>query len=225
MSQSYWPEAPQAPLPIEDYAMIGDCRTAALVGLNGSIDWLCWPRFDSGACFAGLLGTSDNGSWRLAPAEPPIRVTRAYRDGTMVLETLFETAAGSVAMIDFMPMDMEDSAVVRIVEGRGGEVAMKTVLTLRFDYGISVPWVERLPDGDGISAVVGPERVLLRSPVRLFGADMATAATFTVAAGQRLAFVLSPPYVASAPGQSDRCRGRPHAHRGKLAGLVGPVPP
>jgi hypothetical protein len=104
------------PLAIEDYALIGDCMTAALVGRNGSIDWLCWPRFDSSACFAALLGTSENGRWRICPADPAPRVSRAYRDGTMVLETVFETADGSVALIDFMPIGGANSSVVRLVE-------------------------------------------------------------------------------------------------------------
>ena len=185
-----WPETPRTPLPIEDYALIGDCRTAALVSRNGAIDWLCWPRFDSAACFAAILGTSDNGSWRLAPAEPVTQVRRAYRAGTMVLETLFETTAGTIALIDFMPMGTQDSAIVRIVEGRSGKVAMRMDLTLRFDYGKSIPWVERLAEDDGISAVVGPDRIVLRTPVDLVGEDMSTTAAFTVAAGERIRFVM-----------------------------------
>src|SRR3954454_19876986 len=105
--------------------MIGDCHSAALVSREGSIDWLCWPRFDSGACFAALVGTHDNGSWRIAPAEPPVRITRQYRPGTMILETVFETADGSVALIDFMTAATGSSSVVRIVEGRSGTVAMR----------------------------------------------------------------------------------------------------
>jgi len=141
---------PDLPLAIEDYALIGDCTTAALVGRNGSIDWLCWPRFDSSACFAALLGTSENGRWRICPADPAPRVSRAYRDGTMVLETVFETADGSVALIDFMPIGGANSSVVRLVEGRRGKVAMRLHLTLRFDYGATIPWVTQLEDNFGV---------------------------------------------------------------------------
>src|SRR4249919_161758 len=129
------------PLAIEDYALIGDCTTAALVGRNGSVDWLCWPRFDSNACFAALLGTSEHGRWQICPADPQPRVSRAYRDGTMVLETTFDTADGRVALIDFMPVDQADSSIIRLVEGRRGKVTMRLHLTLRFDYGTTVPWV------------------------------------------------------------------------------------
>ncbi len=200
-------------LPIEDYALIGDTTTAALVGCNGSIDWLCWPRFDSPACFASLLGTSENGFWMIAPqalgAKAPgkpravkgaaaggspepaeVSVRRAYRDGSMVLETVFTTPTGSVAVIDFMPVGGAGSAIVRLVEGRSGEVAMRMRLCLRFDYGVSVPWVERLPEGAGITAIVGPEMVVLRTPVQLAGESMTTVASFRVAAGQSVPFVL-----------------------------------
>jgi GH15 family glucan-1,4-alpha-glucosidase len=179
------------PLAIEDYALIGDCTTAALVGRNGSIDWLCWPRFDSQACFAALLGTSDHGRWRLCPADPAPRVTRAYRDGTMVLETVFTTKDGQVAVIDFMPINRANSSLVRLVEGRAGKVEMGMHLKLRFDYGSSVPWVNRLEDNCGISAVVGPNRVTLRTPVELRGDNLATVAKFSVARGERVPFVMT----------------------------------
>ena len=179
------------PLAIEDYALIGDCTTAALVGRNGSIDWLCWPRFDSGACFAAVLGTSDHGRWRIAPADPAPRVSRKYRDGTMVLETVFETAEGCVALIDFMPMDRTNSSVIRIVEGRRGKVAMRLHMMLRFDYGRTVPWVTQLDDGTGLSAIAGPNRVVLRSPVELSGQDLATVGAFSVAKGERVPFVMT----------------------------------
>jgi GH15 family glucan-1,4-alpha-glucosidase len=132
-------ESPDLPLAIEDYALIGDRTTAALVGRNGSIDWLCWPRFDSSACFAALLGTSEQGRWRIYPVDPAVRVSRAYRDHTMVLETVFETADGCVALIDFMPIGQANSSVIRLVGGRRGNVAMRMHLTLRFDYGATVP--------------------------------------------------------------------------------------
>jgi GH15 family glucan-1,4-alpha-glucosidase len=179
------------PLAIEDYALIGDCTTAALVGRNGSIDWLCWPRFDSNACFAALLGTSDHGRWRISPADLTARVTRAYHNGTMVLETVFATGAGRVAVIDFMPLGQGSSSVVRVVEGRAGEVEMYMHLKLRFDYGSSVPWVTRLEDNSGISAIVGPNRVTLRTPVELRGDNLATVANFRVARGQRIPFVMT----------------------------------
>jgi GH15 family glucan-1,4-alpha-glucosidase len=193
------------PLPIEDYALIGDSLSAALVGRNGSIDWMCWPRFDSAACFAALLGDSRNGRWLIAPREPHPRVTRAYRDGTLILETLFETAEGSVALIDFMPAAglggglsgvPGESSVVRIVEGRSGQVEMQLELALRFDYGASVPWVTRLhdttlPEGhSGIVAIAGPDLAVLRGPVKLTGRHLTTFAEFTVRAGERLCFAL-----------------------------------
>jgi GH15 family glucan-1,4-alpha-glucosidase len=179
------------PLAIEDYALIGDCRTAALVGRNGSIDWLCWPRFDSGACFAALLGTSEHGRWQICPADPAPRVTRSYRDSTMVLETVFEARDGSVALIDFMPTGQTTSSVIRIVEGRSGNVAMQLEMKLRFDYGRSVPWVTRLEDNSGISAVAGPNKAVLRTPIDLRGENLATKAEFSVPAGQSVAFVMT----------------------------------
>src|SRR3984957_21104411 len=125
------PARPSEAAAIEDYALIGDCATAALISKGGSIDWLCWPRFDSPACFAALLGSPDNGRWRIAPAETPVKVTRRYRPGTLILETLFETASGSVALIDFMAV--EKDTVVRIVEGRGGSVEMHLDLAMGFE--------------------------------------------------------------------------------------------
>ena len=134
------------PLAIEDYALIGDCMTAALVGRNGSMDWLCWPRFDGNACFAALLGTSEHGRWQICPADPAPRISRAYRDGSVVLETVFDTADGRVAVIDFMPIGRANSSVIRLVQGQRGKVAMRLHLTLRFDYGTTVPWVTQLED-------------------------------------------------------------------------------
>jgi len=179
------------PLAIEDYALIGDCGSAALVGRNGSIDWLCWPRFDSGACFAALLGTSEHGRWQICPADPAPRIRRSYRKCTMVLETIFETKDGSVALIDFMPTGQTGSSVIRLVEGRSGKVAMQLDIRLRFDYGSSVPWVTRLEDNCGISAVAGPNKVALRTPVELRGENSATKAEFDVHAGQSVAFVMT----------------------------------
>src|SRR5580704_245710 len=148
-------------LRIEDYALIGDCRTAALVGRDGSIDWLCWPRFDSSACFAALLGTVENGRWLLAPQQPIIAVRRHYRPGTLVLETEFETETGRAVVIDFMP-PADGADLVRIVVGRSGRVVFQTELVVRFNYGATVPWVNRLDDGS-INAIAGPERLVLRT--------------------------------------------------------------
>jgi glucoamylase len=187
--------APSDSLPLEDYALIGDCVSAALVAKNGSIDWLCWPRFDSDACLAALLGNEKHGRWQLAPAEPLRGVTRAYRPETMILETLFETESGTVAVVDCMPVGVtvanHRSAIVRVVEGRRGTVAMRMHLTLRFDFGESVPWVTQLEDGSGILAVAGPNSVCLRTPVATRGEDMATVADFTVGEGETVPFVLS----------------------------------
>ncbi len=181
----------EQPLPIEDYALIGDCATTALVGRTGSIDWLCWPRFDSAACFAALLGVSWNGRWRIGPADRSATITRSYLDGSLVLETVFTCAAGSVALIDFMVPGAANSSVVRIVEGRSGAVPMELELAIRFDYGTSVPWVTRLEEGGGGRAIAGPEKVVFRSPVETEGRDMQTVAAFTVSAGERVPFVLS----------------------------------
>ena len=136
---------------IEDYALIGDCQTAALVGRDGSIDWLCWPRFDSPACFAALLGTREHGRWRIAPADPDARARRRYRDDTLILETEFECGDGTVTITDFMPVREWESDLVRIVTGKRGRVAMELDLVLRFDYGSAVPWVTRLADDGGMS--------------------------------------------------------------------------
>jgi carbohydrate kinase (thermoresistant glucokinase family) len=190
------------PLDIEDYALIGDCTTAALVGRNGSIDWLCWPRFDSNALFAALLGTSEHGRWRISPADPRPRASRAYHDDTLVLETVFDTADGSVALIDFMPMGQGGSSVIRLVKGRGGKVAMQMHLALRFDYGVTVPWVTQLEDGSGVRAIAGANQVVLRSPVPLQGKDFATVAEFDVAEGECVPFVLThgPSHLPTPPG-------------------------
>ena len=186
------PARNQVSLPIEDYAIIGDCVTAALVGRNGSIDWLCWPRFDSGACLAALVGDEDQGRFLIAPtATATATATRTYRDGNLVLETLFETPEGSVALIDFMVPGADHSCVVRIVEGRRGRVDMRLALSLRFDYGVAIPWVTQRPGGNGIVAIVGPEMVSLRTPVALIGQGMQTVAHFTVAEGDRVPFVLT----------------------------------
>src|SRR5271169_4568485 len=179
------------PLDIEDYALIGDCTTAALVGRNGSIDWLCWPRFDSNACFAALLGTAEHGRWQICPVDPVPRVSRAYHHDTLVLETVFDTADGCVALIDFMPIGRANSSVIRLVQGQRGKVAMRLHLALRFDYGTTVPWATQLEDKSGLSAIAGPSQVVLRSPVALRGKNFATVAEFDVAEGQCVPFVMT----------------------------------
>ncbi len=176
---------------IEDYALVGDCHSAALVGRDGSIDWLCWPRFDSPACFAALLGRSEHGRWKIAPAQKQFRVSRRYREDTLILETVFETASGAATLIDFMPMRDEHCNLVRIVSGTRGQVALDLEFILRFDYGASVPWVTRLENGGGIRAIAGPDMATLHSPVPLQGKGLSTVARFEIAAGERKAFVLA----------------------------------
>ena len=174
---------------IEDYALIGDCESAALVGRDGSIDWLCWPRFDSPACFAALLGDARHGRWKIGCQSKTTR--RRYRPDTLVLETEFETDTGVVTLIDFMPVSDERSDLVRMVVGARGRVAMEMELILRFDYGASVPWVTRFRDGKGIRAISGPDKAVLCAPVALENRDMKTRAQFEVAAGETFSFVLT----------------------------------
>ncbi len=164
-------------LRIEDYAIVGDCQTAALIGRDGSVDWLCWPRFDSAACFAALLGTPEHGRWLIAAADPNARVTRRYRDDTLILETEFETPDGAATLIDFMPMQEGAHHLVRIVTGRRGQLAMRSELVLRFDYGATVPWVTRAADG-ALEAVAGPDMTVLRTPIDLRGEDFKTLRRF-----------------------------------------------
>jgi len=178
---------------IEDYAMIGDMRTAALVGRDGSIDWFCAPRFDSDACFAALLGDRENGHWQIAPRGAS-EVRRHYQDGGLILETQFENRDGKVSIVDFMPVDGEETSIVRLVIGREGRMGMETDLVIRFDYGLSVPWVNRV-DQETWTAVAGPSMLVLRTPVRLRGQEMHTVGCFTVEQGQTVPFVLT--YAAS----------------------------
>jgi len=177
------------PLPIEDYALIGDCHTAALVGRDGSIDWLCFPRFDSGACFAALLGDPGHGRWLLAPAAEVQRTRRKYRDGTLVLETEFETDEGAVRIIDCMPLSDERWDVLRIVEGLHGRVAMRMELVVRFDYGSIIPWVRR-PDRT-LLLTAGPDTLELHTAVEVRGEDMKSVAEFHVSKGERIPFSLN----------------------------------
>jgi GH15 family glucan-1,4-alpha-glucosidase len=175
--------------PIENYALIGDGRTAALVGRDGSLDWLCWPRFDSAACFARLLGNDEHGHWSIAPAQPVAAVTRRYLDGTLVLETDFETDTGAVRLTDFMPVGTVASSVVRLVAGLRGRVTMRLEAALRFDYGALMPWIEPRPDG--FVARAGADLVALRAPVAIHTDQRRSHAEFCVSGGQRLFFVLS----------------------------------
>ncbi|WP_316762250.1 glycoside hydrolase family 15 protein [Streptomyces herbicida] len=176
---------------IEDYALIGDEQTAALVGRDGSIDWLCLPRFDSAACFARLLGDEENGHWRIAPKTAGTCTRRAYRPDTLVLDTEWETDGGTVRVTDLMPQRERAPDVVRIVEGVRGRVTVRSVLRLRFDYGAIIPWMRR--SGGHRVAVAGPDSVWLRSEpaVRTWGEDFGTHSEFTVAEGERVAFVLT----------------------------------
>jgi GH15 family glucan-1,4-alpha-glucosidase len=173
---------------IEDYGLIGDGRTAALVSHNGSIDWLCWPRFDSDACFAALLGTEDHGRWIIEPVEAA-RLDRRYQTDTLVLETDFITDENAVRLTDFMPMSDDSSAVVRLVTGLRGTTEMRMILNLRFDYGSMPPWLNCCEKE--FEAYVGPDRVVLRSPVQITSENDVVKAAFEIAEGEKLAFVLS----------------------------------
>ena len=174
---------------IESYALIGDCETAALVGLDGSIDWLCWPNFSSAACFARLVGSEENGRWLLAPALAAEKTSRRYRAHTLILETTFETADFSVMLIDFMPIRGAHSHIVRIVKGLRGTAPMKMDMSLRFNYGAAVPWVTRTEEG--IRAIAGPDLVVLETKVPLTGEDLSTVSEFTVNEGESVEFVMS----------------------------------
>jgi GH15 family glucan-1,4-alpha-glucosidase len=173
---------------IEDYGLIGDTQTAALVARDGSIDWLCLPRFDSGACFAALLGNEQHGHWRIAPAADHVRIRRRYLPGTLVLETTFSNAEGTVRLLDFMPPRAVDPDLVRVVVGVEGRVAMRMELVVRFDYGDAVPWVSRA--GEALRAVAGPDAISLYSPVHTRGEGLSTVADFTVGAGDRVPFTI-----------------------------------
>ena len=174
---------------IEDYAFLSDTQTCALVSRDGCVDWLCFPRFDSGACFAALLGDRENGRWSFWPEEQITATRRRYRGDTLILETEIETAGGAVRLIDFMPPRGENPDIVRIVEGIRGRVEMKMELIIRFDYGRAIPWV-RKRDGD-LEAIAGPDALVLRTPVETWGEDLTTMADFTVAEGERVPFVLT----------------------------------
>jgi len=174
---------------IEDYALIGDCETAALVDRNGSIDWLCWPDFSSEACFAALLGSEENGYWKITPADGKWKTSRRYRAHTLILETTFEHADGAFRLIDFMPVRQKNSHIVRIVEGIRGKVAVRMEMALRFDYGRTVPWVTRIRGG--IRAIAGPNLAILRASVPMHGENLKTVAEFTLSKGQNASFSLT----------------------------------
>ena len=207
---------------IEDYALIGDLQTSALVGRNGSVDWLCLPRFDSASCFTALLGEETHGRWLIAPAGEVRGVSRRYREGTLVLETDFETADGTARVIDFMPpRDGGAPQLMRIVQGLHGQVPMHMRLIIRFGYGLIVPWVQRVPDG--IVAQAGPDAVHLSTPVELHGENLTTVAEFTVHEGTQRAVR---PQLVSLLRAARPCRGRSRGsgpHRGVVAGVVGAV--
>ena len=178
------------PLRIEDYALIGDCETAALVGRDGSIDWLCWPRFDSDACFAALLGTPQHGRWLVAPQDGTARVTRRYQPNTLILETRFESAEGVATLVDFMPEHQTGSSIVRLIIGERGRITFRTELVIRFGYGATVPWMTNFDDGMR-RAVAGPDMVLLRTTAPLRGEDFKTIGVFTVGPGETVPFTLT----------------------------------
>ena len=164
---------------IEDYAMIGDCRTAAIICHNGSIDWFCVPRFDSEGVFAALLGTKDNGRWLIEPAAKKFTSRRRYRGDSLILETIFTTATGKARVTDFMPPGTRESCIVRIVEALEGHVDMRTELVMRFDYGVTVPWVSRR-DTRTMTAVAGPHLLTFRTRAEVRGENMVSVADFTV---------------------------------------------
>jgi GH15 family glucan-1,4-alpha-glucosidase len=178
------------PCQIEDYGLIGDCETAALVGRDGSIDWLCWPAFDSDACFAALLGTNKHGRWLIAPAGDVTRSSRRYLDNTLILETRFETAEGVVTLTDFMPPRGDASDIVRLVRGVRGRVKLRMELVIRFGFGSDIPWVKRTEDGE-LLAICGPDMTVLRTPVETRGEDLTTVSDFEVSEGETIPFVLT----------------------------------
>ncbi|MBV9302024.1 MAG: glycoside hydrolase family 15 protein [Acidobacteriaceae bacterium] len=175
---------------IEDYALIGNNATAALVGRNGSIDWLSFPRFDSAACFAGMLGSHENGHWTIQPKAERPGVQRRYRQGTLVLETEFTTPEGTVVLVDCMDRRGEHQDVLRLVRGVSGRVQMRMELAIRFEYGAVIPWVSRLSDST-LSAVAGPDRIIFNAPIPVRGEDLKTRAEFVVGEGQEIPFALT----------------------------------
>src|SRR5580658_5903678 len=188
------------PLRIEDYAVIGNCETVALVGRDGSIDWLCLPRFDSSACFCALLGGPEHGRWLIAPTQNDVRITRRYLGDTLILETIFTPAQGSASLTAFMYRRDGSAELVRIVRGLQGQVPMRTEMIVRFDYGAVVPWVSQQEDGR-LLFIAGPDRLLLDTPVQTHGEGLRTVGDFAVREGEEVSFVLnwSPSFRAAPP--------------------------
>src|SRR6266496_3013941 len=182
-------KVPKVNTKIEDYAFLSDTQTGALVSRDGCVDWLCFPRFDSPACFASLLGEKQNGHWRFFPEEKVEKTSRRYRDETLILETEIETESGAVRLIDFMPPRGENPDIVRIIEGLRGEVSMQMELIIRFDYGQIVPWVRKRHGG--LEAIAGPDGLILRTPIETRGKDLTTVAEFAVSEGEQVPFVLT----------------------------------
>ena len=210
-------------LRIEDYGLIGDCETAALVGRDGSIDWLCWPAFDSDACFAALLGTERHGRWLIAPKADIRTTSRRYRGDTLILETRLETADGVVELIDFMPPRGHASDIVRLVRGISGPVTMRMELIIRFGFGIDIPWVKRADDRSALLAICGQDMTVLRTPVETRGENLTTVADFEVGAGETVPFVLTygPSHLPVAG--ANRSRDGAAGDRGILARMVQPL--
>ena len=200
------------PARIEDYAIIGDTRTVGLVDRSGSINWWCAPRIDSGAAFAALLGTKDNGRWLMAPKHDVTAVSRRYEAETLILETVFETSTGRVAVTDFMPPQHSDPTIHRIVEGREGTVDMEMELIVRFEYGSITPWVTTT--GDGLLMVAGSDGLRFHSPVPLAGKDQTTVASFEIGPSMRRSFSLTWfPSTGPVPLPLDSLAARTHARR------------
>ncbi|HEY2790910.1 MAG TPA: trehalase-like domain-containing protein, partial [Micromonosporaceae bacterium] len=202
-SVRHWHRRDGAPMTlIEDYALVGDLHTGALIGKDGSVDWMCLPNFDSPACFAAMLDSPDAGRWLVAPVAGGVCIRRRYHPDTLVLETEWQVHGGRVRVHDFMPPRTANVDIVRIVEGISGTVEMRSELILRFDYGRVVPWVRKR--AGGVEAIAGPDAVWLRTPVELHGEEQTTVATFTVHAGQRVPFVLTwTPSYRGTPAQVD----------------------
>jgi GH15 family glucan-1,4-alpha-glucosidase len=179
------------PCKIEDYGLIGDCETAALVGRDGSIDWLCWPAFDSDACFAAILGTEKHGRWKIAPADDVTKISRRYWGDTLILETRFETGSGIITIVDFMPPRGKASDIVRLVRGIRGRVKLRMELVIRFGFGTDIPWVKKNEDGSGLLAICGQDMTVLRTPIETRGENMTTVADFEVGEGETIPFVLT----------------------------------
>src|SRR6266516_2092848 len=184
-------KVPKVNTKIEDYAFLSDTQTGALVSRDGCVDWLCFPRFDSPACFASLLGEKKNGHWRFFPNEEIEKTRRRYRDETLILETEIETKSGAVRLIDFMPPRGENPDIIRIIECVRGKVSMQMELIIRFDYVHIVPWVRTRKKHEGLEAIAGPDGLILRTPVETHGEDLTTVAEFTVAKGDHIPFVLT----------------------------------